>query len=119
MARVVKPGFRDDVARVVERVPAGCLTTYGDVAAALGAKNVARHVGWALAALPHGTDVPWHRVVNSQGRISLRADGPGGDVQRLRLEAEGIEIDESGRIAGFRSVRVPVASLARPDDDGR
>lgn len=111
MPRVVKPGFRDAVARVVERVPSGCLTTYGDVAAALGAKSVARHVGWALAALPEGSEVPWHRVVNSQGRISARSDGPGGDVQRLLLEAEGIEIDETGKIAGFKTVRLAVDAL--------
>ena len=72
---------------------------------------MARHVGWALAALPEGTDVPWHRVVNSQGRISLRTDSPGGDVQRLRLEAEGIAIDETGKIAGFKSVRLPIDEL--------
>ena len=103
--RVVKPGFRDDVAGVVTRVPEGSVTTYGDVAGALGARSVARHVGWALAALPEGHDVPWHRVVNARGIISLRGDGPGGEVQRQLLEAEGIEIDEAGKIAGFASVR--------------
>ena len=105
MPRVVKPGFRDDVARVVSQVPKGQVTTYGDVASALGARSVARHVGWALAALPEGHDVPWHRVVNSKGKISLGIQEAGGSIQRALLCAEGVAVDEAGKIANFASVR--------------
>jgi methylated-DNA-protein-cysteine methyltransferase-like protein len=53
-------------------------------------------VGYALHALPEHTSVPWHRVINAQGRISLRR--PGGDLeQRYRLEAEGVRFDQGGR----------------------
>lgn len=101
--RVVTEGFHERVYEVVRRVPAGRLTTYGDVAAALGSPRVARHVGWALAALRDG-DVPWHRVINAQGRISFKGDVVRGTLQRTRLEAEGVVFDAAGR-APLRALR--------------
>ena len=75
----------------VRLIPRGRVATYGDVAAAAGLPGHARQVGYALAALDADTDVPWHRVVNAQGRISPR----GGDrsietLQRTLLGAEGV-----------------------------
>jgi len=96
--RVCKPGFHSRVAAAVRMVPAGRVTTYGDVAGVLGSPRVARQVGWALAALPAGSDVPWHRVINVQGRISYRGDTlRGGEQQRL-LEAEGVVFSDGGRL---------------------
>jgi methylated-DNA-protein-cysteine methyltransferase-like protein len=100
--RVVGPGFHDRVFAVVRTVPPGRVTTYGDVAGALGSRRVARQVGYALAALPPDRDdVPWHRVVNGRGRLSPRAHGSPSDEQILRLRAEGIVIEPDGRIADF------------------
>lgn len=96
--RVVRPGFHARVAAVVRTVPAGRVTTYGDVAAALGSPRVARHVGWALAALPEGTDVPWHRVINAQGRVSFKGDPVRAERQRARLEREGVRFDAADRV---------------------
>lgn len=90
MERVVTAGFHERVFEVVRTVPAGKVTTYGDVAAALGSPRVARHVGWALAALKDD-DVPWHRVINAKGEISGRGDLGRADLQRSLLEEEGIE----------------------------
>ncbi|MEZ4322703.1 MAG: methylated-DNA--[protein]-cysteine S-methyltransferase [Myxococcota bacterium] len=87
--RVVSPGFHQRVYAVVRTVPEGYVTTYGDVAAAMGSPRVARHVGWALAALTED-DVPWHRVINAQGRISHRGDTGRAELQRHLLESEGI-----------------------------
>lgn len=89
MPRVVTPGFHARVYAVVRRVPEGCVTTYGDVAAALGSPRVARHVGWALAALTDDS-VPWHRVINARGQISGRGELGRADLQRRLLEDEGI-----------------------------
>jgi methylated-DNA-protein-cysteine methyltransferase-like protein len=91
--------FRDAVYEVVRRIPFGRVTTYGDVAAVLGARRAARRVGWALGSLPVelGTTVPWHRVINAQGMISLRDDLTRGPLQRSLLEAEGVRFNESGR----------------------
>ena len=95
--RIVTEGFHQRVYAVVRDVPAGFVTTYGDVAAVLGSPRVARHVGWALAAL-RDEDVPWHRVVNAKGTISFRGDTPRAVLQRARLESEGIAFDDRGRI---------------------
>ena len=83
---------------VVRRIPRGRVATYGQVAALAGLDGHARQAGYALHALPPASVVPWHRVINAQGAISVR--GPGGDGlhQRLLLEAEGIEFDARGRI---------------------
>jgi methylated-DNA-protein-cysteine methyltransferase related protein len=98
MARAVRPGFRRRVIEVVARVPAGRVTTYGDVAAVLGSPRVARHVGWALAGLPDPDDTPWHRVINATGRISGRGDLPRAMLQRAMLEAEGVIFDSRDRV---------------------
>ena len=104
--RIVGPGFHERVFTVVLTVPPGHVTTYGDVAAALGMRSVARKVGHALAALPaNRDDVPWHRVVNAQGRISRPTDSDSGATQRRRLEDEGIEVEDSGRIREFAGRR--------------
>jgi methylated-DNA-protein-cysteine methyltransferase-like protein len=69
------------------------------VAELAGLGRAARQVGYAMAALPDHTTVPWHRVINAQGRVSLRR-GTGGDLeQRFRLEAEGVVFDVSGRVS--------------------
>jgi len=96
--RVVTEGFHRRVYEVVRRVPEGAVTTYGDVAAALGSPRVARHVGWALAALGEDTDVPWHRVINAKGTISYRGDTGRGALQQALLEAEGVVFDPRGRV---------------------
>lgn len=84
---------------VVRRIPAGRVATYGQVAGLAGLGGHARQVGYALNALPDGTDVPWQRVINAQGRISIRAE-PGADArQRQLLEAEGIRFGDTGRVS--------------------
>lgn len=90
--------------RVVRRIPAGRVCTYGGVAAMAGHPRAARHVGQALAALKEtcaNHDVPWHRVLGSRPRrraaISI-PDPVGGAIQRAMLEAEGVRFDTRGHI---------------------
>ncbi len=90
--------FFEQVYQVVCRIPPGKVATYGQIARILGKPRGARTVGWALHSLPEGSDVPWQRVLNARGIITLDAHGPGGAIQRALLEAEGIEFDEQGRI---------------------
>ncbi|MEJ2207982.1 MAG: MGMT family protein [Anaerolineae bacterium] len=87
----------DLVYRVVRRIPAGRVATYGQVARILGMPRGARTVGWALRALPDGSDVPWQRVVNARGAISFRPGGYAASVQQALLEEEGVVFAE-GRI---------------------
>lgn len=85
---------------VVRRIPRGRVATYGQVALLAGLGRQARLVGYALSALPSGTRIPWHRVINAQGAISARRGDPTGAFgQRLRLEAEGIKFGPRGRVS--------------------
>lgn len=87
--------FDRDVYAVVRRIPSGRAATYGQVAALLGRPRAARAVGGAMRRCPPG--VPWHRVVNAEGRISRRARGAGMLTQRLLLEREGVVL-RRGRV---------------------
>jgi methylated-DNA-protein-cysteine methyltransferase related protein len=76
------------------------VTTYGTVARLAGLPRQARLVGYALHALRDGTALPWHRVINAQGKLSLaRAGASAGLTQRLRLEREGVRVDAAGRVS--------------------
>jgi methylated-DNA-protein-cysteine methyltransferase related protein len=107
--------FTRRVYRCVRDIPHGNVLSYGDVAARLGTPRAARGVGWALAALPDGTDVPWWRVVNRFGAISIRAPHHAGPIQRALLEAEGVKFGRDGTIDMRRFRWVPVDAA---DEDG-
>ena len=97
--------FDERVWRAVAQIPPGQLATYGQIAELIGAYGCARQVGWALRRLPLPSEVPWQRVVNAQGRISLSLSREGSDwIQRDLLIAEGIPVDAQGRLplAEFR-----------------
>jgi methylated-DNA-protein-cysteine methyltransferase-like protein len=89
---------------VVREIPRGRVATYGQIAELAGIPGQPRRVGYALSALPRGTAVPWHRVINAQGRISFPAGSGPGKLQRRLLRQEGIVFDKSRRIdfARFR-----------------
>jgi methylated-DNA-protein-cysteine methyltransferase-like protein len=74
----------------VRRVPKGKVATYGQIAAAAGLAKQPRLAGYALHNLPRGSGVPWHRVINAQGRISFPPRSAPWREQRRRLEAEGV-----------------------------
>jgi methylated-DNA-protein-cysteine methyltransferase-like protein len=85
------------------------VATYGQVAALAGIAGHARQVGYALHALPEGTTVPWHRVVNASGGISTRSM-PGAElVQHQLLAREGVQLNARGRVALSRTRWVPRA----------
>jgi len=85
---------------VIARIPPGKVATYGQVAAIAGLGGHARQVGYALHALPDGLDLPWQRVINAKGEVSLRSDPGSGreGYQRHLLEEEGIVFDLRGRV---------------------
>ncbi len=84
---------------MVRRIPPGRVTTYGRIAALVGGCT-ARMVGYAMAALKRGTapDVPWQRVINAKGKVSVHGDGIGNAIQRDILEQEGVVFDTDGRV---------------------
>lgn len=93
------PSFAHRVYDLVRRIPKGHVISYGGVAALLGRPRAARGVGRALRELPPDNDVPWWRVVNHAGGISLgKLDPHAARLQRVLLEAEGVRFDRRGRI---------------------
>ncbi len=99
----VRDPFFETVWKIVRQIPAGKVSTYGQVAGFIPcpagvtpqdfAANRARWVGNAMAASPQG--VPWQRVINAQGKISIRK---GAETQRALLEAEGVVFDARERV---------------------
>jgi len=87
--------FHRAVHRLVGRIPRGRVATYGQIAAMLGWPRAARAVGYAMRHCPPG--LPWHRVVNATGGISLRANVSGMLTQRLLLAQEGVPV-RNGRV---------------------
>ncbi|GBF05526.1 methylated-DNA--protein-cysteine methyltransferase [Deinococcus aerius] len=90
--------FRERVLALVARIPPGRVMTYGQLALLAGRPGPggARLAGFVLGSLAGGSDLPWQRVINAQGRVSTHKLGF-GDMQERLLEAEGVIFDESGR----------------------
>jgi len=74
--------------QIVNAIPLGKVATYGQIASMAGVPQQSRLVGRILSRLPSGSRLPWHRVINSQGRIS----NPNPTHQQERLEAEGVSL---------------------------
>lgn len=83
--------MKEVIYQQVARIPYGKVTNYGHIALLAGFPGQARQVGYALFQLPENTEIPWHRVVNAQGRISIGRAKPGAEIrQRRKLEEEGV-----------------------------
>ena len=81
---------------IVRKVPYGRVATYGQIAQIAGIDGLARQVGYALHATPSQIKIPWHRIINSQGRISL--SGPTARLQQHLLQTEGVAFSGSGKV---------------------
>lgn len=91
--------FYDAVYAFIRTVPPGKVVTYGQVAVELGAPMAARAVGYALSSLRgQENDVPWWRVINAGGAISLKGRGEAAEFQRHLLEEEGVRFGLEGRV---------------------
>jgi methylated-DNA-protein-cysteine methyltransferase-like protein len=89
----------DRIYRVIMRIPRGRVTTYGSVARLAGLAGQPRLVGYALHTIGSGAMLPWHRVINAQGKLSLEAAGASsGLTQRMRLQQEGVIVNAAGRV---------------------
>ena len=81
---------REKIWQIVNQIPRGKVATYGQVAQLAELPGYARYVGYTMKMLPSGSKLPWHRVVNSQGRISFPTDSTQYQTQKQKLEAEGV-----------------------------
>jgi methylated-DNA-protein-cysteine methyltransferase-like protein len=89
--------FHLRVLKILKRIPSGKVATYGQIALYAGNPRAARQVAWILHSSSEKENLPWQRVVNRQGFISLRP-GTGFEQQQALLDAEGVPSDHSGKI---------------------
>ncbi len=119
--------FYEQVYAVVRHIPRGKVTSYGRIAAMLGRPQAARAVGYALSALrdkkddPAYQNIPWQRVVNSQGRISIVNPDNSPNRQARLLRQEGVEVSENLKIdldvylwAGLHLIEIDDIQSGRP-----
>ncbi len=89
--------FLAQIFAVIHQIPHGKVSTYGQIAKLAGYPGYARQVGKALGNLPEDSKLPWFRVINSQGKISLK--GQDLERQKEKLQAERIAVSEIGKVA--------------------
>ena len=88
--------FTELVIEVMKNIPKGKVAAYGQIATLAGNPRGSRRVSWVLNSHSEREGLPWHRVINSKGMISLT--GEGYDIQRSLLEAEGVVFKDNGKI---------------------
>jgi methylated-DNA-protein-cysteine methyltransferase-like protein len=89
--------FYESVIEIIKSIPHGKVATYGEIADYAGNKRTARQVSYILNSSWEKHKLPWHRVVNSKGGISLRK-GHGYELQKKLLKREGIKFDKDDKI---------------------
>lgn len=88
----------DDIYTIVSLIPEGRVATYGQVARLAGRINGARQVGYALAGISRDLELPWHRVINAQGKISTRSNSSSENIQQMLLQEEGVVFKSNGTV---------------------
>lgn len=88
--KITDINWYQNVWKVVSDIPAGHVLTYGEVARLSGMPRAARRVSQALRRAPRGMELPWYRVINSQGKISFPEDSSAWQKQKDKLEDEGV-----------------------------
>jgi methylated-DNA-protein-cysteine methyltransferase-like protein len=97
MKKADTKGFYDRVRLLIKSIPNGRVSTYGQIAAYAGNRRAARQVAWVLHSCSSSDGLPWHRVINRKGKISLKR-GYGYELQKTLLESEGIKFDKEDRV---------------------
>lgn len=109
--------FTQKVKEAVRAIPRGRVATYGQIAAQGGRYRAARGVAWILHSSSETAGLPWHRVINAKGGISL-APGKGFEVQKKKLEAEGVAVSRRGRI-DMKRFQWEAAAAGKPSPAAR
>lgn len=92
-----RKSFTEDVIEIIRAIPLGTVMTYGGIAALAGSPRAARQVVRILHSCSESEDLPWWRVINREGAISLKPDF-GYEEQAELLRSEGIHVDDAGRV---------------------
>jgi methylated-DNA-protein-cysteine methyltransferase-like protein len=94
---IITMDFTSEVIRLIKNIPRGKVATYGQIAFLAGLYSSVRRVVWILHSCSRKEGLPWHRVVNRKGMISLKP-GAGYEKQKILLEREGIVFNEKDRV---------------------
>ena len=97
MSKNMTSSFTQRVKDIIKKIPTGKVATYGQIATYAGNPRASRQVAWILHSSSRKDNLPWHRVINSKGRISLPHNG-GYETQKELLEKEGISFDKCEKI---------------------
>lgn len=89
--------FTLKVKEIIKKIPRGKVATYGQIAAYAGNPRAARQVAWILNSSSRKDKLPWHRVINRSGKISLKPNH-GYEIQKILLKKEGVKFDKSDSI---------------------
>jgi len=87
--------FKQKVLQIVSKIPKGKVTSYGFIAVLAGKPRGAREVGWMLSSIPEGSHIPWWRVVNSKGFISIKNANISKEIQKELLEKEEVTVSKN------------------------
>ncbi len=98
--------FTKAVIRTIKSIPEGRVITYGGAAAVAGSPGAARTVAWILHSTSRKEHLPWHRVINSRGSISLKP-GYGFELQKQLLKSEGVVVGENGTVSLKKYLWIP------------
>lgn len=98
MANKMGSFFSQRVIEIIKQIPEGKVATYGQIATYAGNPRASRQVAWILHSSSRKENLPWHRVINSKGRISLPHNA-GYETQKEKLASEGIIFDKSDKIS--------------------
>lgn len=93
----METSFSQRVKEIMKKIPPGKVATYGQIAAYAGNPHATRQVVWILHSSSQKDNLPWHRIINSKGRISLKPNY-GYETQKELLEKEGITFDKDDNI---------------------
>jgi len=85
--------FTKRVIEIIQNIPTGKVSTYGEIAKQAGNSRASRQVSRVLSTSSKKYDLPWHRVINSKGKISLRS-GDGFELQKAMLQSEGVAVKD-------------------------
>lgn len=91
--------FTKKVMQNIHKIPKGKVATYKQIAALSGKPQGSRGVAWILHSCSTLYKLPWHRVLNAQGKISFDQASSHYRVQKKKLESEGIIFDEKGQLS--------------------
>ncbi len=111
MDRPSETPFTREVKKAIRAIPRGRVATYGQIAALAGRERAARGVAWILHSSSEAAGLPWHRVINGRGAISLRR-GRGFEEQKRRLAAEGVVVGPGGAVDLKRFQWEPLSGAA-------